>query len=560
MTVHLLFLCGWASLCAQLFGLLCCSNIGLLDAYGNKYRIMRAYAPSHTHSAHTVPLHRSATVLYGADPGIDLTPSEADVDLDIIGQDIQVLPPQDGNTKIVMKFGGSSVSNAERVTYVAKLIKKHCDAGYKPIIVVSAMGKTTNSLLSSAQAALKGEVYIESLRNLHISTAKSLGLSIETFEEIEGLLKDLSDLLNGVKMLGELSPRTKDALTSFGERMSVRVLAGTLAKYGLPAQAFDSWTLGMLTTSEFGNAEVLEETFDNIRDNLAKYDWSIIPVVTGFIGHDENGRITTLGRGGSDLTATVIGAAAPADEIQVWKDVDGILTTDPRIVKGAVPVDAVTYEEAAELAYFGAEVLHPIAMQPAQRTKIPVRVKNSYNPIAVGTCITFDRDKEGSLVTAITAKASVQLVDIVSTRMLGQYGFLGRVFQAFDRCEISVDVIASSEVSLSLTLDQKQTERTASLKNLINDLGEFSDVQLYDERAIISLISNVKRAAETMAITFRVMEKLGVKLEMLSQGASKVNISLVVKMKDKDRLMKALHACFFEGVNPEDLNHDSYST
>jgi len=147
--------------------------------------------------------NRHKTSLHGADPGIDLTPSEADVNLDVIGQDIEVVPPQDGNTKVIMKFGGSSVANAERVTYVAKLIKKHYEAGYRPIIVVSAMGKTTNSLLSSADTALKGEVYIESLRNLHISTAKSLGLSIETFEEIEGLLGNLHDLLNGVKMLGE---------------------------------------------------------------------------------------------------------------------------------------------------------------------------------------------------------------------------------------------------------------------------------------------------------------------------------------------------------------------
>ncbi len=198
----------------------------------------------------------SSTAVYGADKGIDLVPSEANIDLDEIGRDIEVLPPQNDMTKVVMKFGGSSVANAERITYVAKLIKKHYDAGYKPIIVVSAMGKTTNSILSSADTALKGEVYIESLRNLHISTAKTLGLSIENFEEIEELLSNLQNVLNGVKMLGELSPRTKDTLVSFGERMSVRVLAGVLAKYGLPAQPFDSWNLGMRTTSDFGNAEI----------------------------------------------------------------------------------------------------------------------------------------------------------------------------------------------------------------------------------------------------------------------------------------------------------------
>ena len=230
------------------------------------------------------------------------------------------------------------------------------------------------------------------------------------------------------------------------------------------------------------------------------------------------------------------------------------MTTDPRLVKAAMPVDAITYEEAAELAYFGAEVLHPIAMFPAIRSKIPVRVKNSYNPKALGTSITDTRDKGTSLVTAITAKSSVQLVDIVSTRMLDQFGFLGQVFAAFSKNSISVDVLASSEVSLSLTLDKNQREKVEDLKRLIRDLSEFSDVTVLDERAIISLISNIDRAAEVMATTFRVMDKLGVKVEMLSQGASKVNISLVVQMKDKEVLIKALHACFFEGMSPDDLS------
>lgn len=231
----------------------------------------------------------------------------------------------------------------------------------------------------------------------------------------------------GIKFIGELTPRTVDTLVSFGERMSVRLVAATLNKLGVPAQAFDSWILGMKTTSEFGNAEVKDESYALLKEKLGRLDGMIVPVITGFIGHEDKGRITTLGRGGSDLTATVVGTAVPVHEIQVWKDVDGIMTADPRLVKNARPVSHVTYEEAAELAFFGAEVLHPISMQPAIRSKIPVRVKNSYNPSAVGTLITASRDKEETLVTAITAKSQVQLIDLVSTRMLGQYGFLARV-------------------------------------------------------------------------------------------------------------------------------------
>lgn len=241
----------------------------------------------------------------------------------------------------------------------------------------------------------------------------------------------------------------------------------------------------------------------------------------------------------------MIGAGFGVDEVQVWKDVDGIMTADPRLVKSAQPVNAVTYEEAAELAYFGAEVLHPISMQPAIRTKIPVRVKNSYNPVSPGTIITETRDKSSTLVTAITSKSNIQLVDIVSTRMLGQYGFLASVFKLFDDCKLSVDVVASSEVSVSLTLDSKQPKDTIPL--LTSKLQDFADVTIVQDRAIVSLICNIDRASEVMAKAFRVIEKLGITVEMLSQGASKVNISVVVGMKDKDVLIKKLHACFFEG-------------
>eukprot|EP00607_Mallomonas_marina_P010183 CAMPEP_0182421348 /NCGR_PEP_ID=MMETSP1167-20130531/6699_1 /TAXON_ID=2988 /ORGANISM="Mallomonas Sp, Strain CCMP3275" /LENGTH=493 /DNA_ID=CAMNT_0024598393 /DNA_START=119 /DNA_END=1600 /DNA_ORIENTATION=+ len=466
-------------------------------------------------------------------------------------EEINVTPSDGKVVKIAMKFGGSSLNNAERITYVARLIKKHVDCGYRPIIVCSAMGKTTNSLLSSGEFALEGQVYIDSLRTFHLTTAETLGLSETTKKDIKSLLDDLEKLLEGVKYIGELTQRTQDALVSFGERMSIRILAGTLNSMGVPAQGFDSWTLGLRTSDEFGNADVLEESYSNIKDVLSKLDPNVVPVVTGFIGHDKKGRITTMGRGGSDLTATVIGAAGGLDEVQVWKDVDGIMTADPRLVKNAIPVTEVTYEEAAELAYFGAQVLHPISMQPAIRSAIPVRVKNSYNPSATGTVITGTRDKSKTLVTAITSVNNVQLVDLVSLRMVGQYGFLAKVFEAFEKCRVSVDVIASSEVSLSMTLDSKQQDK--DLPQLMSILKSFATVQVLSKRSIVTLISNLDRSSEVLAMAFTVLQKLGVTCEMFSQGASKVNISLVVKMEDKERVIKGLHACFFEGIHPDDL-------
>jgi aspartate kinase len=359
------------------------------------------------------------------------------VDLSEVGNDI-VLEPATDVKRIVMKFGGSSLATAERLTYVARLVQKHVEAGYKPVIVCSALGKTTNALLAAGDFALGGEISNDSIRTLHMATIKQLGLAsnLHLKEDIDTLMREMEQLLQGVKYIGELSPRTLDALVSFGERMSVRIVAALLNKMGVPAQSFDSWALGLTTSSEFQDADVLDESYGKLKESLSKFEGFMVPIITGFIAHDKNGKITTLGRGGSDLTATVIGAAAEMDEIQVWKDVDGILTADPRVVTNAHPVEKVTYEEAAELAYFGAQVLHPISMQPAIRFKVPVRVKNSYNPSAVGTAIVAERDKMRTLVTALTSKNNVQLIDIVSTKMLGQYGFLAKVFNLFESYKV----------------------------------------------------------------------------------------------------------------------------
>ncbi len=288
-----------------------------------------------------------------------------------------------------MKFGGSSLANADRIHHVTQLIKDQIDAGYRPrAVICSAMGKTTNTLLSAGDYALEGRVNIDALRTLHNAALDEFDVSDNVRKEVTALLNECEDMLNGVKLIQELSPKSLDQLVSYGERCSVRIVAARLNQIGVPAQAFDAWEVGILTDSNFGDAKLLplcEEAIKNTFQN--RVDPDVVAVVTGFIGHDPEGRITTLGRGGSDLTATAIGAACRLDEIQVWKDVDGILSADPRLVPNAVPVSDVSYDEASELAYFGAQVLHPIAMQPALKYDVPVRVKNSYNPSAEGTVI-----------------------------------------------------------------------------------------------------------------------------------------------------------------------------
>eukprot|EP00624_Nannochloropsis_granulata_P000129 evm.model.NODE_10460_length_6450_cov_19.326511.1 len=449
-----------------------------------------------------------------------------------------------------MKFGGSSLANAERVDYVAKLIKSQIEKGFRPTVVCSAMGKTTNNLLNAGHFALEGNVYVDSLRTLHLTTAQELGMGNDTIALIEELLDELKNLLNGVSYLRELTPRTLDYLVSFGERLSVRIMAARLNQLGVPAQHFESWNLGLRTTSDFGKAEILPECYDTIKTAMKKLDGSMVAVVTGFIGHDPEGRITTLGRGGSDLTASTLGAAVPVDEIQVWKDVNGIMTANPKVVSNAVPVPFVSFEEASELAYFGAEILHPISMVPAMRFNIPVRVKNSYNPDHPGTVIWDDKDKT-QLVTAITSKRHVDLVDIVSTWMLGQYGFLSRVFTIFEEQKISVDCVATSEVSISLTLDAKKHDDDAE-DRLVKALSDVAAVTVHPNRAIVSLIANVARSSEVLSIVFDALKEAGIQVEMLSQGASKVNISLIVKDEDAERCTQILHDRFFypNGVHP----------
>ena len=444
---------------------------------------------------------------------------------------------------IVMKFGGSSVADASRLQHVGEIVKSQLNK--KPVLVLSAMGDTTDHLLEAGDLALKeGKVEIEGVAKLHQATIKKLKLPIQ--KEINDLLDELTRLLSGISLIRELSPRTKDYLVSFGERLSVRIAAAYLKTINMNAKAFDAWDLGFLSNSNYTGAELLKESWDLIPEKiLPLIKGQVVPVVTGFLAKDDKGSITTLGRGGSDLSATMIAASCKAEEAQVWKDVDGILTADPRIVKNARPVQNVTYDEAAELAYFGAQVLHPRAMQPCMKTGTPVLVKNSYNVDAPGTKIeqVLTAAKKSPPVRAITSKHKITLVDIISTRMLGQYGFLSEVFSIFARNNISVDMVATSEVSGSLTLDTSY-----DLSEVKKELSKIASVDIKTGKAIVSIIGNVKRSSEILARAFRICQLIGVTVQMVSQGASKVNISFIVNDNEAEEVVKSLHIDFFDAM------------
>lgn len=449
--------------------------------------------------------------------------------------------------RVVCKFGGSSLANSERLLEVTKLVKMQIDRSEKmPIVVLSAMGKSTNELLLAGDRALTdGVVDMCTIRARAYEACEALGLEKGL---VDPLLHNVDELLVGVKFIKELSPRTKDYLVSFGERLSVRIFAAHLRENeDIDAIHLDAFDAGFRTNSSFTCADLQEETYDNVKSYFDKHvKENRLAVVTGFIAKDDNDNITTLGRGGSDLTASVLGAALGTSEVQVWKDVDGILSTDPRIVNSAIPIPSISFEEAAEMAFFGAKVLHPIAMLPAMKGNVPVRVKNSYNPDHPGTVIVRSRAFDSSNpVTAVSLKKSVQIVDIVSTRMLGASGFLAEVFKAFAYHKVSVDMIATSEVSISMTLDDLVCD-DKTLHQLKADLSAIATVAFSrNNKAIISLVSDSSRSSEVVGRALTALNRADIKVLMISQGASKFNVSVTIEGTDAKDAVRAVHKEFF---------------
>ena len=415
------------------------------------------------------------------------------------------------------------MANAERIRHVASIIQAYKDK--KPVVVLSAMGDTTDHLLDAADAALAGNVDISGVEKLHRDSAAELGIDFSPFEP---LMQELKQLLTGISMIKELTKRTRDYLVSFGERLSVRMMAAFLNKEKTPAKFFDAWDLGIVSDSNFMAAELLDEVWKNIPlelDSYANGSAKEIPIVTG----------------GSDLTATIIGSAMKADEIQTWKDVDGIMTSDPRLCAAARTVPEVTYEEAQELAMFGAQVLHPRSMVPCLKAGVPVRVKNSYNIQSPGSIIVQKHSGAVPKVCAITAVKGVTLIDITSAGMLGAAGFLAHIFNQFLKWNVSIDVIATSEVSVSLTVNTK-----ADLSGLLEDLRRVAQVQARPGKAIVTVICDATKSADVLSTGLVALAQAKINPQMISQAASKVNISMIVDDAQRDDAVKALHAAYFE--------------
>jgi aspartate kinase len=422
---------------------------------------------------------------------------------------------------IVMKFGGSSQSSAERLRALVPLVNM-CPC----IVVLSAIGKTTDYLLEAGEKAKAGRIDYLDIFELHASIMRDLNIQVPS---IIALFKELDTHLESIKITASLTKPYRDYLVSFGERLSVRLFSAYLNSIGTKAHFYDAWDIGMITTSEPGNAELLSSATLKVPLDQG------IPLITGFIGKDSEGNITTLGRGGSDLTASYLAEALHAQEIWLWKDVDGVMTADPRLIKKARLIEELSFDEVAEMSYFGAKVFHPRSILPAMRANIPVRVKNSYEPDKRGTTVVASCRVPP--VRAIAHKSRQILVKLKSTRMLGYYGFLAKVFKIFEDLKISVDVIATSEVSVSLTIDQEHPE-------LKKRLSEFATVQIMHERTLLTLVG--QNSTEVLQEALSVLLKEKVEVEMISHGPSTLNISLIIS-GDFIKALSALHELFFEG-------------
>jgi len=445
-----------------------------------------------------------------------------------------------------MKFGGTSVEDARAFARVARIVSAVSSAPL--VIVVSAMSRVTDALFGSVEMAGAGKTE-QALRSLephferHALIARTLeaGARDEFYLELENARREIAELLQRVTDAHEPRPLLQDAVVAHGESLSAKLLAAALHERMLSAAYVDARRC-IITNEDFGCAVPLnEETYRHTQTTLSPLlAAGKIPVLGGFIASSPDGHTTTLGRGGSDYSAALVGAGINAREIQIWTDVNGVLTADPRVIPHARTIPRLSYAEAAELAYFGAKVIHPKTILPAVIRSIPVRICNSRTPEQTGTDIYFDAEMSPRTVKAIAHKKGITILHITSARMLGAYGFLRALFEVFERHRTIIDIVTTSEVSVSLSL-----EDTSAVEAILRDLRPIAAVKVEANRAVVCIVGEGLRS--TSGIAARVFSTLGdINVLLISQGASNVNLTFVVAEDDVEETILRLHKALFE--------------
>jgi len=462
---------------------------------------------------------------------------------------------------VVMKFGGTSVADADAIRRLVALARRERDrepAARGPIVVVSALSGVTDRLLEIGPAASGGNAdraleIVDRLRQQHVHLATEL---IQDSDARTALLETIGrecDALGGLaqalSVLHDVSARSLDALAAVGEVLSSRIVAASFVESGLPGVWIDARRAIVTDAEHTAAAPMMGETAAALEREMRPHlDAGRVPVMGGYVGATADGVTSTLGRGGSDYSASIVGACLGAREIQIWTDVDGMLTADPRVVDAPALVPRLSFAEASELAYFGAKVLHPATIQPAVARDIPVRILNSRRPDVSGTLITAEPADHGAAVTALACKRDVTVIDITSSRMLMAYGFLRQLFEVFERMKTPVDVVCTSEVSVSVTIDDRRR-----LPALLEEVRAFAEVSCEDQMALVCVVGERLRT-DPHIFTDIVKALDGIPFRMVSQAASRRNITFVLRQTDLAPAMNRLHDHFFTaGLTPARL-------
>lgn len=449
---------------------------------------------------------------------------------------------------VVQKFGGTSVADPPAIRRLIEIVRTaHTRDGRGPAVVVSAMSGVTDALLSLAQlagASRPGDALarVVELRARHLVAAAELAPGdAELAAYVDSCCDQLAAIVTALAVLREVSPRTLDVIAAMGELLSSMLVAAALTHAGVKAQWIDA-RQAVVTNDDHTRAVPLgAETGAALEAGfLPALDQGLVPVVGGFVGATRDGHTTTLGRGGGDYSGALVGAGIGASEIQIWTDVDGMLSADPRVIGNPRLVPMLSYAEAAELAYFGAKVLHPSTILPAVERDIPVRILNARRPEGAGTLISASGAVDGPPLTGLACKRNVTVVDITSSRMLNSYGFLRQVFEVFERFRTAVDVVTTSEVSVSVTVDD-----TRQLEAIVQALQAFGDVSTEPDMALVCAVGDrLPNEPEIAARAVSVLEE--VPLRMISQAAARRNITVVLRQSDLAHAMQRLHEEFFE--------------
>jgi aspartate kinase len=449
---------------------------------------------------------------------------------------------------VVMKFGGTSVADPDAINRLIGIVRQQqAKAKSAPLVVVSALAGVTDKLVALVQltedgASAKAAAEVNALLDRHLSVASAVTSASRErlLADVRREMEELNGLVHALSVLREVSPRSRDAVHAVGEVVSSRIVAAAFADHGIASAWVDARTVLVTDAEHTGAAPDMMETADRVSEHVAPLIASgRVVVLGGFIGATASGITSTLGRGGSDYSAAIFGSCLGADEIQIWTDVDGMLTADPRIVPQPRLVPQLSFAEASELAYFGAKVLHPSTILPAVAKNIPVRILNSRRPENTGTLITAEARPMNGELTALACKRDVTVIDITSTRMLMAHGFLRRLFEVFERFKTAVDVVTTSEVSVSVTVDD-----TRRVEAILDNLHNFAEASCEREMAIICAVGENLRVDPTLfgrAVTS--LERIP--LRLVSQAGSRRNVTFVLRDVDVPHAMMRLHETFF---------------